>query len=60
MSGLDQPNMEHYAYEQAAEFNYYLCMIMIILLIATDILLFLSFSKTKLDIWHLTRGSSTI
>lgn len=25
MSGLDHPNMEHYAYEQAPEFNHYLC-----------------------------------
>jgi hypothetical protein len=33
MSGLDHPNMEHYAYEQAPEFNYYLCMNIISLLI---------------------------
>jgi hypothetical protein len=26
MSGLDHPNMEHYAYEQTPEFNHYLCM----------------------------------
>ncbi len=28
MTGHDHPNMEHYAYEQAPEFNHYICMTM--------------------------------
>jgi hypothetical protein len=26
MSGIDHPNMEYYAYEQAPDFNHFLCM----------------------------------
>jgi hypothetical protein len=60
MSGHDHLNMEHYAYEQAAEYNHYLCMNIIYWLYFLEKnISHVFFSKTKLDIWHLTRGSST-
>ena len=62
MSITNHPNIEHYAYEQAPEFNHYLCKIIDffvdgIFLKKKNISLAFG-SKTKLDIEHLTRGSS--
>ena len=31
MSGIDHPNMEHYAQQQAADYNYFICMSLLVI-----------------------------